>query len=370
MRIKFAHIADVHLCQVRYGHEWRGEDFRDAWLDAVDAIIAEKVDFVTFGGDATEKAFPHSYVPMSQFIEGLDRLRQANIDVVGIDGNHDVEYPGQSDSFLRFLADRGHIVLVDQETGPHFMTGTFAIHGIPYSGHATVADMVRFAESKMPKGRINILLMHAGLEGILPGHHTGTFKLEEARQLLKPKVDLLLLGHIHKPYQVDGWIYNPGSVEACDSKQALWQDRGLLIFEVDTETKKHTVKTIRYNNRHWLFIQIDTTGKQPHEIELEYLGLLGNSPILAERIVHLTLRGQMDFPLSSLTLDSSVAPKLLLTKNETWKTVQTLERTTSSKDEIELEVFGQLTSDPAKAKKVMQLALAGAKPETILEVLC
>jgi DNA repair exonuclease SbcCD nuclease subunit len=50
---------------------------------------------------------------------------------------------------------------------------------------------------------------------------------------LRPHVDYVALGHFHKPFQVDNWIFNPGSPENCSIAENDWQHRGYLIVDLD-----------------------------------------------------------------------------------------------------------------------------------------
>jgi DNA repair exonuclease SbcCD nuclease subunit len=69
-------------------------------------------------------------------------------------------------------------------------------------------------------------------------------------QPLRNCVDYLALGHIHKPYEFDGWIYNPGSTETCGAEEVAWEDRGYYFVEIDTDTPERIIdpdKQARYH---------------------------------------------------------------------------------------------------------------------------
>ena len=75
-------------------------------------------------------------------------------------------------------------------------------------------------------------MAHAGVEGQLDEKAGGLSNRQWAP--LRPCIDYLALGHFHKPFQIDNWIYNPGSPENCSIAEAAWQQRGYLVVEVDT----------------------------------------------------------------------------------------------------------------------------------------
>jgi DNA repair exonuclease SbcCD nuclease subunit len=69
-------------------------------------------------------------------------------------------------------------------------------------------------------------------------------------QPLRSWVDYLALGHVHKPYEFDGWMYNPGSTETCGAEEAAWEDRGYYFVEIDTAEPERVVdpnKPARYH---------------------------------------------------------------------------------------------------------------------------
>ena len=68
-------------------------------------------------------------------------------------------------------------------------------------------------------------------------------------QCLKHRIDYLALGHFHKQFVIDDWIYNPGSSEAVCSIDSSFK-RGIFLVELvkkDNFSKK--VKAIDLNNR-------------------------------------------------------------------------------------------------------------------------
>ena len=95
-RITFIHSGDIHL-----GAPFRGlRDLSPKWADrlthaipeaydrVVDAAIERGVDFVLFAGDEFDTDKP-SYAHHRHFLQGLERLRDAQIPVYLIAGNHD-----------------------------------------------------------------------------------------------------------------------------------------------------------------------------------------------------------------------------------------------------------------------------------------
>jgi exonuclease SbcD len=76
-----------------------------------------------------------------------------------------------------------------------------------------------------------VLLLHTGVEGILPQLHG--LPTRQQFEPLRELVDYVALGHVHKPYAIDDWLYNPGSTETWGAEEAAWE-RGYYYVEVDT----------------------------------------------------------------------------------------------------------------------------------------
>ena len=85
----FAHISDTHLGLVQYGSSEREQDVYDAFNQAIDISIKDKVDFVIFSGDIFENPKPNGNAIL-QMANALKRLKEKDIDSFFILGEHDV----------------------------------------------------------------------------------------------------------------------------------------------------------------------------------------------------------------------------------------------------------------------------------------
>src|SRR5260370_14744296 len=97
-------------------------------------------------------------------------------------------------------------------------------------GLARVMEGVRASEDAAGV-EYRLLLMHTGVEGIVP-RIQGLPSMAQFQPLRKC-VDYLALGHVHKPYEFDGWMYNPGSTETWGAEEAAWE-RSYYFVEIDT----------------------------------------------------------------------------------------------------------------------------------------
>jgi DNA repair protein SbcD/Mre11 len=124
------------------------------------------------------------------------------------------------------------------------------VHGMRYFGAGTAQAFRLYGEAltaaKLPQADYSIVVAHAGMEGVLPDQ--GGLSHREV-MVLRPHTDYLALGHIHKPYEFDHWIYNPGSPENCSLMESEWTDRGYYLVDVDTTRRGVKHEAVRKANQ-------------------------------------------------------------------------------------------------------------------------
>jgi DNA repair exonuclease SbcCD nuclease subunit len=94
---------------------------------------------------------------------------------------------------------------------------------------------------KIRKNGFTIFMTHVGIEGYLNLY--GCISSNKLHKL-KGKVDYVALGHIHKSFVEDNFIFNPGSLETCDITELEFR-RGFFYVEVDDGIKYELIE----NNR-------------------------------------------------------------------------------------------------------------------------
>jgi DNA repair exonuclease SbcCD nuclease subunit len=258
MRFEFVHAADIHLGNEQYNLDQRFDDFAKAYFAMVEYAVEQRVDFVLIAGDLFHQARTDART-LNQAVIGLQRLRDADIPVIAIEGNHDVQHYYKNLSWMEFLVSRGLLVLLDKErtdsglvrlvpydgqtgSGSWIDVAGARIYGLKYHGVATgkvIEDVARDIEPG-PNG-YTIFMLHQGMQGQVPQFHGGL----TAGQLspLLPVVDYIALGHIHKRLQEDP-VFNPGSLETNSIDEAEWE-HGFFHVRVDTEqTPKHRVTAV------------------------------------------------------------------------------------------------------------------------------
>ena len=324
MRATFLHMADCHLGYRQYNSSERQNDFTRAYLDIIDTAIDRKVDFVLLAGDLFEKRAIDP-LTLDHAITGLERLKEAGIPCLAVEGNHELAYYRDSIGWMDFLAQRELLTLLNPKRDGERVTlppygkrrGAYVepvpglrVYGMRYYGSSAphvvkrVADALAAADKRVVE--YTIFMAHAGVEGVLD-RQGGALSHRELAPL-RPHVDYLALGHIHKPYEFDNWIYNPGSPETNSMTEAEWSNRGYYLVEVDTEAEPKHCPVLHANFRRpfeRLFFKVDAY-ETPVElfeqcrrfVERRHRQFRGREPV-----VELRLSGVLPFDRGSLTID-------------------------------------------------------------------
>lgn len=255
MRLRFVHAADIHLGYEQYNLTARANDFTRAYVAMVEHAINVRADFVLIAGDLFHKANTDAWT-LKQATHGLQLLKDARIPVIAIEGNHDVQHHHKNLSWMEFLGDQNLLTLLnvsrsdsglftpvpfDEGRGTWVDVAGARIYGVKYYGAAT-ARVLEQISGDVEATPFTILAVHAGMEGQVPHMHGGLTRPQV--NVLRPQVDYLALGHVHKRLEEDDWIFNPGSTETNSMEEMDWP-HGFFDVTVDTDsTPKHTVTAV------------------------------------------------------------------------------------------------------------------------------
>ena len=434
--MRFIHVADIHLGYQQYGSQARFDDFSKAFLHIVDQAIEQQVDFLLLAGDLFEKRTVDP-LAMRVSIEGLGAMQKAGIPVLAVEGNHERAHYRDQYSWVDFLDALGYLRLLnprfengsailepygdgggayvdlplrqdlDELPGATQLTGQESraalgksggvrVFGLKYYGASTSKVFGLFANALAELNhddiQFTILISHAGLEGQLP-RYSGTLTHNDLAPL-RERINYLALGHIHKPYSVDGWIYSAGSPETWNVQEAAWPERGYYLVETrPAENPDHQAELIAPPRRpfHRLRMPVDAL-TEPNAVYDAVRRLIKHKDGHIVRdpapVVELTLTGVL--PFSRFDLDLDFVEGLL---QEAWSPlkVRLQNRTTQAEFEISVDVEASrpeleraivqelLERDarfrPAAAKwtsvalEVKRLALESSPPETIIDTL-
>lgn len=272
--VKFIHASDIHLGSHQYRNQNRANDFISAFREIIALSIEHSVDFIILGGDVftSLEMLPGKLLEIIDMLTEFKVRTKSNIKIIAIEGNHDIRkfsigmrFTKRGQSWLKLISSLGLIILLEAnlddppedifkpydyrlKKGGKIQVKNVMIHGIQYIGQDPVKYLPKIKAAIIKKeGIYNILLQHYGIDGQMknvPG-----VKIEKIK-ILKERVNYLALGHFHRQFIVDDWVYNPGSSEAVSWIDSTFK-RGVFLVEVFTaEQFTKEVQIIKLNNRY------------------------------------------------------------------------------------------------------------------------
>jgi DNA repair exonuclease SbcCD nuclease subunit len=294
--VKFIHASDIHLGAAQYRNEYRSDDFIQAFHEILELAITHHVDFIILGGDVftSLEILPGKLTKIVNMLIDFNNFTQNSILIIAIEGNHDirkfsrgVRFEKRGQSWLKLLNSLGLITLLDadlnQDNEEIFKPYNFdikkggkirikdvVVYGSRYLGEKPIASLSKIRRAiDNEDGYFNVLIQHFGIEGQMdnvPG-----IKLEEI-QPLKHRIDYLALGHYHKQFILEDWIYNPGSSEAVSSIDNSFK-RGVFLVEILKKVEKFEkkVKFIRLINRNYIWKTIYLSFEIRNKKDFEFI---------------------------------------------------------------------------------------------------
>ena len=300
--MKFLHTADIHLDYEQYRNSGRYYDFMRAFTWLIDYANHAEVDAFVIAGDLFHKRTADPYA--MRWVENT--LEALNCPIVIIEGNHEKSYFIDKESWIDYLGATQDVFLLDGSCKS--MRGV-RFCGIRYSGAQTNEIVLDFVDSLDKSDEFTVLLLHAGLIGQIS--HVGKLS-EETMTTIKDKIDYVALGHIHKPYIFDGFVFNPGSPENVSANEALYPHRGAFLVEVTDKT--FTYEVVVPPRRGFHRVNIDVDGFSSPELIYDAVSMLCEDKTLKNDVIDLVISGEITFSRSDI---NTVAIQDMLTEKLT-----------------------------------------------------
>ncbi len=277
--LTLTHIADTHLGHRQYGVNQREDDMMSTTGTAFQEMIEEHgTDAILLPGDLFHSRDLRPKI-LDQVEQQLSKIPD-DVPVLVSQGNHDENLTPRDVTWLNYLHRRGHIVFLKADLQADSDTARFKqydpedpgdyagfydvevsefdgpvrVFGLQWRGARTdqalqqVANGIEDTNTEYGEPAASVLLAHFGMEDEVPTLG-GTVTHAELREV-KEKVDYLALGHIHKRYEAAGWIYNPGSPEAHNTREGRhdWE-HGYYSISV-TENGNEAENSVEYEVDH------------------------------------------------------------------------------------------------------------------------
>lgn len=413
MKARFLHLADCHLGYRQYGSTVRQDDITKSFWWIMDKAVEEQVDFVVLAGDLFERRTIDP-ITLDHAVTGLQKLVDAGIPCVSVEGNHELAYHRDRIGWVNYLAERNLLVLLSPEfqdgeavlSQYHERTGSWfdpvpgvRCHGIKYMGSSlpmALRSVARALDDHDDRGvDYTVFVAHTSINSVFPNDKSGIGEPELSE--LRPHVDYLALGHIHQPYDVDGWIYNPGSPDTNSFTEAEWPHRGYYMVDIDTDrSSPHKIELCTNPRREFIRLWFDVS-EYESPVDLmsacrKFLDEKVQDVGKPDSVVELMLRGRFQFSKSSIQtedieneLRSRFQPLIARVRNdavsfEYASFVGEGQQERMSREQLRHKVFCDLIEGDSRYShntdgyatllaEIMQLALAGADADTILSVM-
>jgi len=251
--MRFAHIADTHIRNLKYHYE-----YRDIFEQLYEALRTEEVDCIIHCGDIahTKTQLSPEFVEMcSDFFRNLATIAPTYI----ILGNHDgnLKNSSRQDALTPIVEalDLQHLHLL-KNSGELDLNDKFCLNVL------SVFDEDNWSAPTDPD-KINIALYHGSISGVKTdigwvmehGDHSASI-FEE--------FDFAFLGDIHKTNQIldhEGRIRYPGST--IQQNHGETNDKGLLLWDIQ-DKESFTCKHITFKNpKPFVTIELTPKGRIP-----------------------------------------------------------------------------------------------------------
>jgi DNA repair exonuclease SbcCD nuclease subunit len=196
--MKLVHAADIHLDSPMHGlaaYDTAPVDelrlaTRAALRGLVDLCLDEEADALLIGGDLYDGDW-HDYATGAHFVREAARLREAEIPVVVVTGNHDA-----ASRITRALRLPDNVVLlpVDAPGTVRFESLGLAVHGQGYATAAVMDDLSAAYPAPL-SGLVNVGLLHTSADGRFDHAPYAPCRVD---RLAAHGYDFWGLGHVHE----------------------------------------------------------------------------------------------------------------------------------------------------------------------------
>lgn len=319
---RFVHASDLHIGRFQYTNPIRAMDYIEAFQTLLYDALRMSSNFILLAGDVFNSIdlLPYYFSQVVDILRKFHLKTQSSIPVIAIEGNHDIRSFSKGNriatnlSWLNVLSDLGLIKLLNKplddcnEFYAPLVVNNVKIYGNSYCGENIDANIDVIAKKMCNNGAFNILINHFGVEGTMKGiPGQDKYRLDEH---LKSLVNYLGLGHFHRQYVLDNYIYNPGCLSAaCLSDFNL--PHGYFLVEVKKEQKYEiSIKRKKVQERKilWKCLSVKSKPKSKKLLSTQIVKFLSRDiPITTGKIYN---RNSLDIPVLCLTI-RSVDGKLL-----------------------------------------------------------
>lgn len=248
--MRIAHLADLHLGYRRFarltprGLNQREADVAQAFVAAIDGVIAERPDAVLVAGDLFHQVRPTNsaiLLAMRQFARLQRALPEAPVIVIA--GNHDTPRSSDTVSIFGVLHELGLYVAAERPERFAFDHLNLSVLAVP---HQALFETPRPALEPQGSARYQVLMLHGETPGLFGPDRSsaepGGALLHEADLTAGPW-SYVALGHYHVQHRVREGVWYAGALDYVSPNP--W---GELLAE----------RTERIPGKGWLLVDLES----------------------------------------------------------------------------------------------------------------
>ncbi|MGM0378385.1 MAG: metallophosphoesterase family protein [Bacillota bacterium] len=263
--MKILHCSDIHLGKRPFGSEKFSQnrylDYFKSFDFIVNQAIKKDVDVFLIAGDFFDKK---ELIPktLEKAEKSLNKLKDRNIRVLIIEGNHDRSKSGDKmNSWISYLESKELLekleykINIEDDKENYFFDKIkikgINFYGLGYPGHQVEKIMKSLAQ-KIDKNERNIVMVHTAIadSSFLPGTIN-----KETIDLFKQKSEYIAGGHFHQHFKYpkeNPYFFLPGSSEYWNILKEYNQNKGFIIYDTENldyhfhETSKREIIPLKY----------------------------------------------------------------------------------------------------------------------------
>lgn len=230
--MRIAHIADTHLGYRQYNLEERENDIYEAFNEAIEKMIEERVDVFVHAGDFFDSPRP----PIKALYvakEGIRKLRDNNIKILTVLGEHDT--PRRKAMPPHVLLDLPILGIGEVQKVILNDVAFFGISNLKGRRVELLKEELSKVDHLAKEYNKSVLIAHQAIKKFLP--FEGAYELEMAD--LPREISYYAFGHIHSRTVESfgrGYLAYSGSTEIMrKSEISSWKDKGKGFYIVDLD---------------------------------------------------------------------------------------------------------------------------------------